>query len=262
MPDPCNPRSGRSSMPSIATWSDSSQHLDRQKRFLDYAAHQLRTPLTIMKTQIGVARRTHDTAEGETALAGVDDNLTAMSRLTNQLLTLGRVDHDRTALQSERVDLAVVAREAVGEAAPRALDSGVELVLQAETPCAVMASATLAREMIDNLIDNAIQHAGTGTTATISVRRDADMAMLVAEDDGAGVTEEELPGLFERFQRGRRSRGVGSGLGLSIVAEIARMSGGSAELATPSGSRGFRVEVRLPLAEPPDQLPPHAAHYA
>ncbi len=232
-----------------------SQHLEQQKKFLEHAAHQLRTPLTIMKTQIGVARRTQDKAEGSAALAGVDENLTAMSRLTNQLLTLGRVDHDRAALPSELVDLAAVARDAVTDAAPRALDHAVELVLQIGAPCPVMASAVLAREMVNNLIDNAIQYAGAGTTATVSVRKEPDAAVLAVEDTGAGVTEEELPALFERFRRGRGAREGGSGLGLSIVAEIAQMFGGSAELAAPAGGKGFCVVVRLPLAAPRNQQP-------
>ncbi len=225
-----------------------SQHLDRQKRFLDHAAHQLRTPLTILKTQIGVARRSRDAAEGSSALAGVDANLTAMSRLTNQLLTLGRVDHDRTSLKSEPVDLAAVAREAVSEAAPRGLDHGVELVLQADGTCTVTATAVLAREMLNNLIDNAIYHAGAGATATVSVHGETGRAILAVEDDGSGAAEEDLAALFERFHRGRNAAATGSGLGLSIVAEIAKMFDGTAELAAPSGKRGFRVVVTLPLA--------------
>ena len=236
-----------------------SQHLDRQKRFLDHAAHQLRTPLTIMKTQIGVARRTRDAAEGSAALAGVDENLTSMSRLTNQLLTLGRVDHDRASLQSELVDLAQIAREAVTDAAPRALDRGVELVLQADRSCLVMATAVLAREMVNNLIDNAIQHAGAGATATVIVCTDANAAILAVDDNGAGVAEEERPALFERFRRGRNAQAAGSGLGLSIVAEIAQMFAGSAEPAASSGGKGFGVVVRLPLTKPPARQPPRAA---
>ncbi len=201
-----------------------------------------------MKTQIGVARRTRDTAEGGAALAGVDENLTAMSRLTNQLLTLGRVDDDRASLQSECVDLAAVARDAVTEAAPRGLDHGVELVLQADSPCRVMATTTLVRELVNNLIDNAIQYAGVGTTAIVSVRRETNAAILSVDDNGTGVSVEELPELFERFRRGRNASANGSGLGLSVVTEIAQMFDGSAEVAPPSGGKGFCVVVRLPPA--------------
>ena len=233
------------------------QHLDRQKRFLDHAAHQLRTPLTIMKTQIGVARRTHNVAEGNSALAGVDENLSAMSRLTSQLLTLGRVDHDRASLRSELVDLSLIARDAVTETAPRALDQGVELVLQIDGPCQVKATAVLARETINNLIDNAIQHAGRGATATVSVRRDAKTVVLAVDDNGAGVAEDDVPALFERFRRGHNAQANGSGLGLSIVAEIAQMFDGSAELGTPASGKGFHVIVRLPSAEVHSPPPAH-----
>ena len=228
-----------------------SEHLGQQRRFLEHAAHQLRTPLTIMKTQIGVARRTRDATESSAALAGVDDNLTAMSRLTNQLLTLGRVDHDRTSLRSECIDLAAIARDAVTEAAPRGLDCGIELVLQVDSPCRVMATEILIRDMINNLIDNVIQHAGSGTTATVSVRRDKSEAILAVDDNGAGASKDELSELFERFRRGRKVRTGGSGLGLSIVAEIAQMFGGSAEPTPPSGDRGFSIVVRLPLVANP-----------
>jgi two-component system, OmpR family, sensor histidine kinase TctE len=206
-----------------------------------------------MKTQIGFARRTYNRAEGSSALTGVDENLTAMARLTNQLLMLGRVDHDRASLKSELVDLSAIARDAVTEAAPRALDHGVELVLQADSACEVMATAVLAREMVNNLIENTIQHAGAGTTATIAVRRDSDEAVLVVDDNGSGVTEEELPDLFERFGRGRNPRATGSGLGLPIVAEIAQMFDGAAGLSAASDGKGFRVVVRLPLVERQDR---------
>jgi two-component system, OmpR family, sensor histidine kinase TctE len=237
-----------------------SEYLVRQKRFLDHAAHQLRTPLTIMKTQIGVARRAQDTNEGSLALTGVDENLTAMSRLTDQLLTLGQVDHDRASLRSELVDLAAIARNAVADAAPRALDRGVELVLQTDRPCHVVATAVLAREIVTNLVENAIQHAGAGTTATVTVRTDGSAAVLSVDDNGAGVAEDELTGLFERFRRGSNASTTGSGLGLSIVAEIAQMFDGSAELAAPSSGEGFCVVVRLPLVEPHDGRPHRAAN--
>ena len=226
------------------------QQLERQKRFLDHAAHQLRTPLAIMKTQIGYARRTPEPADGTSALAEVDKNLTAMSRLTNQLLTLGRVDHDRASLQTETVDLSVLVREAVAEAAPRSLDKGVELVLETDDACPIRATTMLVRDMTDNLLDNAIKYAGKGAVATVSVRRDEHSAIMMVADNGVGVAKDELPRLFERFRRGHDAPASGSGLGLSIVAEIAEMFEGSVELAAPPGGKGFRVIVRLPMAQP------------
>ena len=231
------------------------QQLERQKRFLDHAAHQLRTPLAIMKTQIGFARRTRDVGEAGAALVEVDENLTAMSRLTNQLLTLGRVDHDRASLQAETVDLSEVARQAVADAAPRALDSGVDIVFETDGPCKVVATAMLAREVAGNLIENAIEYAGTGAIATVSVRRDGQSAVMTIDDDGPGVEERERSKLLDRFRRGHNAPAGGSGLGLSIVAEIAEMFEGSVEVAAPPTGKGFRVVVRLPTAEPKPRRP-------
>ncbi|MEO8883400.1 MAG: sensor histidine kinase [Devosia sp.] len=219
--------------------------LERQTRFLDSAAHQLRTPLAIMKTQIGYARRTREPAEIGAALSGVDGSLTAMARLTNQLLTLGKVEHDGGGVQPETVDLDAVARRVVAEAAPRALDQHVELVLESAATCPALATEILVHEVLNNLVDNAIAHAGPGAVAIMSVRRVADWAEIRVEDNGAGVDVEDRAKLFDRFHRGPGASEGGSGLGLSIVAEIAQMLGGSVDLPAPSNGRGFCAVVRL-----------------
>jgi two-component system sensor histidine kinase TctE len=223
--------------------------VSRQRRFLDMAAHQLRTPLTIMKTQVGYARRAGDAAEKDAALTAVDSDLTAMSRLTNQILILGRIEHERAVLPTEIVDLGDLTRQIVSEAAPRALDRGVELVFDTDSGCVVQATQALVREIVVNLLDNVVSHSGVGTTATVMVRRAAAMAVLTVEDDGAGVDEAERSGLLGRFRRGSHARAGGSGLGLSIVAEVVELFGGSVELGAPGGRRGFRVIVRMPLAQ-------------
>ncbi len=181
------------------------RQLRRQRRFLDSAAHQLRTPLAVMKTQIGYARRTREATDSALALEAIDGNLSAMSRLTSQLLTLGRVEHDRASLRAETVDLGLVVRAAVAEAAPRALDHGVELALDLAGHCPVTGTTMLVTEMANNLIDNAIRHAGAGAVATVSVRRSGATAMMVVEDDGAGASDDDRASLLERFRRGRNT---------------------------------------------------------
>ncbi len=239
--------------PLVAALNDHMEQLKRQlmrqRRFLDSAAHQLRTPLAIMKTQVGYARRRRQNSEIGAALKEVDGNLTAMARLTNQLLTLGRVEHDQAVLHTEIVNLSEAVQEVVAEAAPHALNNGVELVFECDGVCVVVATATLVREMVSNLIDNAIKYSGAGTVATVSVHRSEKTAVVSIEDNGVGVGDDDRARLFERFGRGRNARSGGSGLGLSIVAEIAEMFGGSAEIPAPHGGRGFCVVVSLPLAE-------------
>lgn len=222
--------------------------LERQRRFLDSAAHQLRTPLAIMKTQVGYALRTHEEAEVDLALREVDGNLTAMARLTNQLLTLGSVEHDRHVAPAEVIELSFAVRQAVMEAAGRALDNGIELAFDADSDTPILASVVLVKEVVANLLDNVIHHAGADTVATIAVRRGVNDVLLRVEDDGQGVTEDERPTLLERFRRGRTAGPGGSGLGLSIVREITESLGGGVELPVPRGGRGFCVVVRLPLA--------------
>lgn len=224
-------------------------YLDRQRRFLDSTAHQMRTPLAVMKTQVGLAHRSRDAAETSAVLTEIDASLTAMSRLTSQLLTLGRVEHERAQLAVERVDLAAVAREVASLIAPLALDADVDLEVSADLPCPVAASAILLREAVANLVENAVAHAGAGAVAVLTVGQEAGMGVLTLCDTGRGIEPGDRARLFQRFQRGQTAAPGGSGLGLAIVAEIAEMFGGAAGLIDPPGGRGFAVRLELPLAQ-------------
>ena len=222
--------------------------LARQRRFLDTSAHQLRTPIAIVKTQVGLALRGGSAAETQAILAEIDRSVSAMSRMTTQLLALGRVENERVHPVGEAVDLAGCAREVVAHAAPRALDAGIELVFEAEPPCVVTATPSLVAEAVGNLVENAIHHAGHGATAVVSVRPEGGFGIVEVSDDGRGVGASDRENLFARFQRGASAEGDGSGLGLAIVAEIAEMFGGRAEAPEPAGGRGFCIRVSLPLA--------------
>jgi len=224
-------------------------YLDRQRRFLDSSAHQMRTPLAVMKTQVGLARRSRDPSETALFLGEIDAGLTAMSRLTSQLLTLGRVEHDRAQLAVEKVDLAEIARAVASQIAPVALDAGVDLAVEADAPCVVVASAILVREAVANLVDNAVAHAGAAAIATLTVAKADGMGVLTVSDTGHGrIAPAERERLFQRFQRGPSAARGGSGLGLAIVAEIAQMFAGRAEAIDPPGGQGFAVRLSLPLA--------------
>ena len=221
------------------------EQLERQRRFLDSAAHQLRTPLAVMKTQVGYALRTPEAKEVRLALSEVDSNLTSMARMTNQLLTLGGVDHSRNLVPIEIIDLSEITRQVVLDEAPRTLDAGIEVVFETDGPAMVTGSAVMLAELVVNLIENVIAHAGHSATASVAVRRSVRDVFLRVEDNGRGVDEVDRPRLLQRFQRGRDARPGGSGLGLSIVAEIAESLGGGVELPRP-GNGGFSVVVRLP----------------
>lgn len=222
--------------------------LERQRRFLDSAAHQLRTPIAVLKTQVGYALRTPSLDEVGVALAEVDSNLTAMARMTNQLLTLGGVEHTRSEIPSEVVDMTAVVRQVVLEEAQRTLDAGVELAFESDGPALVVGSEVMVSELVVNLIENIIAHAGRPASANLAVRRNVRDVVLRVEDDGLGVVDDDRTRLLQRFQRGGNAHPGGSGLGLSIVAEIAESMGGGVELPVPVGGKGFAVVVHLPAA--------------
>jgi two-component system sensor histidine kinase TctE len=221
-------------------------YLDRQRRFLDSTAHQMRTPLAVMKTQVEVARRSGAEDEMRAVLAEVDRGLSAMSRLMTQLLTLGRADHLRAQLSRQSVDLRAVVQEVASAMAPRVLDAGIEMVVDADAPCTVAASALLLHEVVANLLDNTIRHAGAGVTVVLRVETRGDDGLLGIQDNGPGLSADEAAHIFTRFRRGRNAGEGGSGLGLAIVAEIAELSGGTVRFDPPAGT-GFGLVMTLPL---------------
>lgn len=223
-------------------------NIARQRRFLDSSAHQMRTPLSVLKLQVGAARRSNDAATTAATLAEIDASLSAMSRLMSQLLTLGRVEHERGEGADETVDLSDLARDVASHIAPLALDAGIELAVEADAPCLVAASGLLLREAISNLIDNTIAHAGAGAVATLRVAAEGPMGVLTISDTGRGVSKPDRARIFRRFQRGGSAVGSGSGLGLAIVAEISAMFGGSAAIMDTAAGQGFAVRLALPLA--------------
>lgn len=225
--------------------------IERQRRFLDNAAHQLRTPLATMKAQIGYARRTSNDAEVRVALGGVDTSVSALARMTSQLLLLGGVDHGRGDRPNESTDMSEVAKQVVLEYAHRGLDAGIELAFETNGPAIVPGSRVMLHELVVNLVENVLLHAGEGAVATIAVRRAVREVVIRIEDDGRGVPDEDRPLLLQRFQRGRNARPGGSGLGLSIVAEMAESLGGRVELPAPRGGKGFAVAVFLPASRQP-----------
>lgn len=231
----------------------SARSLADARRFTADAAHELRTPLASLRAQAEVARDAPDADSRRRALAELVARTDRSSRLVAQLLALARVDAaDRP---THAVDWRPVAAEAVAEAAPTALKKGVELRLEgdgeADRPLpAVAGEPETLRLVVDNLLDNAIRHAPSGTPVTVALRAGRRAVLLCVCDRGQGLGTEDRGLLIERFRRGSRPGGEGSGLGLSIVARVAQHYGGRLRLGShPHG--GARVCVRLPTFRKP-----------
>ncbi|MEO5807645.1 sensor histidine kinase N-terminal domain-containing protein [Devosia sp.] len=228
--------------------------LTRQRDFLDTAAHQLRTPLSVLKTQVGYALRTPHAGEKDEALKAIDEDLSAMARLTNQLLVLARSEHDQPTLSTDPVDLAVITREVAAAAAPRALDAGIEVTVDAPVSALILGNAVLLRELVGNLVENFVLYAGEGVIANLTVSSRADQVGLRVADNGVGIAAADRDRILQRFERGANSPGFGSGLGLSIVVEIVSLFHGSITFTHPETGSGFVVDVQFP-ALATDQIP-------
>jgi two-component system, OmpR family, sensor kinase len=225
---------------------------DRMRRFVADASHELRTPLTSVR---GLAEfylqqgETASRAEVTRLMSGIQSEAARMGRLVDDLLLLARFDEDR-ALEAYPVDLASVAAEAVRSA--RAVQPGRPLtLLAAPEPVIVMADAARLRQVIDNLISNAMQHTPPGTPVTVTVAGGAGRGQLIVSDTGPGMSAEQASRAFERFYRTDRARSRasgGTGLGLSIVAALVAAHGGTVTVDTAPG-RGAAFAVQLPLMD-------------
>ena len=224
--------------------------IGQQRRFIADASHQLRTPLAVLRTQAESALREQEPAAMRQALAQLRDHSQATSRLASQLLSLARAEPAADLRgDAELVDLSALARETCASLVPEAVGSGADLGFEDGGSAVIRAQPVLVRELLANLIDNALRYAPAGTV-TVGVSRHGAEAVLSVEDDGPGIPAEERSRVFERFYRVRGTPGDGAGLGLAIVREIAQRYGGSVSLGDNAG-KGLRVEVRFPAAASP-----------
>ncbi|KAA1179504.1 sensor histidine kinase [Rhizobium tropici] len=217
-----------------------------QRRFVSNAAHQLRTPLALISTQASVAAREADNARRDEALTALRSSTRQVTRLASQLLTLSRAEPGSRRPRNDTIDLAETARRVLETLAEEALRRNIDLGLEAaETPVHIEGDGTMLREMLVNLVDNALRYTQAGGRVTVGVGRDDDTALLWVEDNGPGIPEAERAQVFERFYRIMGTEPEGSGLGLAIVREVVDGAGGSVTLGEATGG-GLLVSVRLP----------------
>jgi two-component system sensor histidine kinase TctE len=204
-----------------------SQTIDMQKRFIADAAHQMKTPLAGMRMQSELALRQEDAGEIHRSLEQLAKSSESATRLVNQLLALARAENQPHAgLAFERVDLAALARATVQDWVPASFAHKIDLGFEAPgAPPAIAGNALMLREMLSNLIDNALRYTPPGGSVTVRVRLDGSDALLEVEDTGPGIAPAERAHVFERFYRILGSQAPGSGLGLAIVREIAQQHG-------------------------------------
>ena len=222
-----------------------NQLLGREKRFIADAAHELRTPLAVLRIHTQNALQAPDVADREQALGQLEQGIERATRIVAQLLTMARLEPAAVPMDRAPVDLAVFLRNELAELTPLALDRQQELTFELDEAADyhLRADAPSLGILLQNLLSNAVQHTPAGGLIKVALLAEPQAICLQVEDSGAGVPAEQREKLFERFYR--QGSGQGAGLGLSIVQRIVELHGGEIMLAdAPAG--GLQVSVRLP----------------
>ena len=221
----------------------------RLRRFIADASHELRTPLTSIRGYSEMLRRgaSESPADSDVARRRIEEESVRMSTLVDDMLLIARLDQGRP-LEMKQVDLQGIARDAVDDA--RAVAPQREITLSASEPVVVSGDDTRLRQVLGNLVRNALVHTPPRTPIEVSVTTEDSVARVSVADHGPGLRAEDRDRIFEAFYRADPSRSRdsgGAGLGLSIVTAVVAAHGGHVRVKETSGG-GATFEVELPLA--------------
>jgi two-component system sensor histidine kinase TctE len=228
-------------------------HARTQSVFVQNAAHQLRTPLALLNTQISFASRALDAAGRMESLTAARLTLQQTVRLVNQLLMLSAAEafgNDAQADGSAANDMPTVVQQVFESLAHQALEKNIDLGFEATgTPRPVRAPPLALREILKNLIDNAIRYSDINGVVTVRFQLSERGSCITVQDDGPGIPAEFRERVFERFFRIDDHDSNGSGLGLAIVREFAAKVGATVRIATPPNGVGLAVTVQFAPAQ-------------
>jgi two-component system sensor histidine kinase TctE len=239
--------------PLLHAINDLLARLDRaltlQSRFISDAAHQLKTPIAALRAQYELALREPGAERMREALGQLEPGLERLSRLVSQLLSLARNEPEAaSALRLAPLDLNALGLAVATEWVPQALHKGIDLGFEgAPAPLPIRGDEARLRELLDNLLDNAVRYSRQGGRVTLRVLG-APAPVLEVSDDGPAIPAEERERVFERFHRLLGSAQQGSGLGLAIAQEIARLHGARIDLREDADGVGNRFSVIFPPA--------------
>ena len=219
-----------------------------QRRFLADAAHELRTPVTALKLQLQLLRRSTDEASREEAMAELDAGIGRAQRLIEQLLQVARAEPDGERPRMEPVELGELVRSVVGNLSIKAERHGIDLGASGPAGIVVKGDANQLIVLLNNLVENALRYTPQGGVVDVEAGRRGEQPELRVIDSGPGIPEPERQRVFDRFYRCEDAPalardGGGSGLGLAIVQAIAERHGAVVSLHTPASGQGLEVRV-------------------
>jgi signal transduction histidine kinase len=232
----------------------------RMRSFMADAAHELRTPVAVLRGRADVAlRRSRDLEDYRSALAGIADEARRLGGILENLLTIARADAGDWPVVRARLFLDDLVLDAAAAARVLGAAEGVRVEVDGLEEAPVLGDAALLRQLLMILLDNAVKFTPAGGEVRVGVTRRGDDVVARVTDTGPGIPPQQLPHVFERFFRGdpARGRSTGAGLGLSIARWIADAHEGEIAVTSPAGG-GTHIEVTL-RASPSPAAPAGAA---
>ncbi len=223
--------------------------IEEMRRFTADAAHELRTPLAVLRSEIDVALRSPRTAhEYRQALETASEEARRLTHLADQLLFLSRQDAGMLQMTWDDVRLDAVLKDVVEQLAPRALEQGVDLVCKDVDPSVIRGDDVRLSQVFYNIVENGIKYTPRGGTVSVKCHAAGDRVVVEFVDTGCGIAPEHLPHLFKRFYRadpGRNGDQGGTGLGLAIAQSAVMAQAGTIDLESVV-AKGTKVRVEFP----------------
>jgi len=235
--------------PLVAALNDLLTELDqawqREKRFTRMAAHELKTPLTILRLNAENALMSQNEQQLKSDLNNILQGIDRTDRLIHQLLTLAKVDSIHE-MKFSSLNISKLSKSVIAERVPLALTNKQDFSFEGEDDVEIPGDEALLRMLLTNLVDNAIRYSGEGSQISVRVEKSPDQVKVYVSDTGVDMSAETRQKLFDNFYRANTEKGDGAGLGMSITRDIAKLHKGSVELLPRENDRNTFL-VTLPV---------------